>query len=260
MEFIPVYEAEADKYNHIYIGYCEDNLTPPHFHNSMEIVFVCKGPFHVLISGESATLNSGEIAVSDSYDIHSYIENDNTAIYIVVISQQYLDDYHKLHNKTLPKFLPVSDGTKEIFEFIKCAYEGGVRRNKMLSQGCVTYLMGLLTQYYSCTRNRCLNSNIGVQILTYIDEHYAEDLNLKVLAEKFHYNESYFSTIFKKYTSMGLRDYINMLRISKARQLNDGTHKVLDIALRCGFDSLNTYYRALKKYGCITNSGLNNEK
>lgn len=256
MSFLPVYESLADKVRHIYLTYDENNRITPHFHNSMEIVFVNRGDFHVIISGEEKTLHEGEIAVSDSYDVHNYIQIGDAAVYIAVIAQQFLRDFREANDKTFERFLPACDGTKEIFEFVKSAYENGVQRNEMLSQGFVTYLIGLLTYYYPCTRARCDNHDRGVQILSYIDEHFTENLTLPSVAAHFGYTPNYFSSIFGKYTGMGFRNYVNMLRIYKSLSMNDGTRKISEIASLVGFDSMNSYYRALKKYNGMGGGNL----
>ena len=105
MSFLPVYESLADKVRHIYLTYDENNRITPHFHNSMEIVFVNRGDFHVIISGEEKTLHEGEIAVSDSYDVHNYIQIGDAAVYIAVIAQQFLRDFREANDKTFERFL-----------------------------------------------------------------------------------------------------------------------------------------------------------
>ena len=53
---------------------------------------------------------------------------------------------------------------------------------------------------------------------------------------------------------MSLHDYINSVRISKSQTINNGALKITEVAAQCGFESLNTYYRALKKFGSIVKS------
>lgn len=245
----PFYESDADVGNRLSLFYDESNRVPPHFHSSMELVFVCTGEYRVIIDGEEKLLHPGEIAVADGFDVHCYFRDVPAGVYVAVISAQLLNDFRRGRETTLEKFLPKCEGTREIFSYVKCACEGGVCRNELMAQGFVTYLLGLLTHFYSCTRKRGGESARGVRFLSYIDEHYAERLDLHTLAEVFGYTPPYFSTLFKQYTGMGLREYVNRVRIRKSLLLRDGKRTVSGIASLCGFDSLNTYYRALKRYG-----------
>ena len=56
--------------------------------------------------------------------------------------------------------------------------------------------------------------------------------------------------MFNRITNMHLTEYLNRVRVLHAKQeLNDPDNKAttLQIATKHGFNSLNTFYRALKK-------------
>ena len=50
-------------------------------------------------------------------------------------------------------------------------------------------------------------------IISYIDQHYQEDISLSVLSDHCSMNPSYISTVFKKETGINLVQYINRMRI-----------------------------------------------
>lgn len=58
--------------------------------------------------------------------------------------------------------------------------------------------------------------NLAMQLL---QEEYAHDWTIKELAERFHFNPSYFSSMFKQYTGVGYLDYLTNVRLEKAAQL-----------------------------------------
>ena len=245
---IPTYEANADRSRQLYLTYREQDHATPHFHDAMELVICVKGEFNALIGGDKIILHAGDIAVVDSYDVHSYKAEDVGA-YIAVISRSYLDEFRQLYNKTFPKFLPKTEGADAIIDLVRISHANDVNSNSMLRQGFVSYLLGLLVQNYKCTRVRNTSDDRCVKILLYIDEHYSENLSLASISEHFGYAPNYFSSIFNRYMGMSLHDYINSVRIHKLQQLNAVSLKITQLAPQCGFDSLNTYYRALKKYG-----------
>ncbi len=60
----------------------------------------------------------------------------------------------------------------------------------------------------------------GIQaLLDYIDEHYADSLSLGALAEHFYYNPSYLSSYFSTHFHIGFSDYLNHVRIAKAKEI-----------------------------------------
>lgn len=81
-------------------------------------------------------------------------------------------------------------------------------------------------------------------------------LSLTSIAEHFSMNSSYLSSLFKRQTGMGLLEYLQRLRIDKAKQLMDTTKLSLyDIATQSGFYSVRAFSVAFKKYEGIPPSG-----
>ncbi len=52
-------------------------------------------------------------------------------------------------------------------------------------------------------------------ILAYLDEHYAENITLDMLAQQFRYNKFYFSKLFNSCVNDNLKNYVNGIRIKK---------------------------------------------
>ena len=64
-----------------------------------------------------------------------------------------------------------------------------------------------------------------------IREHYAENLTLKILSEKYYFNAAYLGQIFKKKYGQSFRDYLNGIRIEQAViLLMDTNEKTCQIA------------------------------
>ena len=85
-------------------------------------------------------------------------------------------------------------------------------------------------------------------IISYIDENLSQTLSLSMFAEIAHMNPFYFSTYFKKHTSMSPSQYVLYARINRAKKLLMETDKnILDIALLCGFNSTANFNKAFKK-------------
>lgn len=92
-------------------------------------------------------------------------------------------------------------------------------------------------------------------LLTYIDEHYAEDLTLSFAAEQMNFSESHFSKVFKKLIGINFVTYINAVRIDHAAALlKKSSARITDIAMQCGFGNVRSFNRTFKEFTGYTPS------
>ncbi|MNI02216.1 HTH-type transcriptional regulator YesS [compost metagenome] len=92
-------------------------------------------------------------------------------------------------------------------------------------------------------------------VLEYVNERYAEDLYLDVLAEKLNLSGGYLSSYFKEKTGVNIVDYINETRIIKATALlDDNRLKIQDVAEAVGYRNITSFNRMFKKYIGLTPS------
>ncbi|MFG6150176.1 response regulator transcription factor [Halobacillus sp. B23F22_1] len=57
------------------------------------------------------------------------------------------------------------------------------------------------------------------RLLQYIEDHYTEPLSLTTLSDTFHFNPSYLSSYFSTHLKVGFSDYLNQVRIVKAKYI-----------------------------------------
>jgi AraC family transcriptional regulator len=82
----------------------------------------------------------------------------------------------------------------------------------------------------------------------YIRTHLDTQIALSDLAETTRMNVFHFSKLFKKSTGMSPHQYVLHQRIEFAKTLlNDPTLKMIDVALRVGFERPNNFSRAFRK-------------
>ena len=86
-------------------------------------------------------------------------------------------------------------------------------------------------------------------ITSYIHSHYAEDLSLNMLAQKFYISNYYLSHQFKDVTGFTLSDYIQMTRVRNVQAMLVGTQiPITEAAVRCGFNSFSQFNRIFRKH------------
>ena len=91
------------------------------------------------------------------------------------------------------------------------------------------------------------------KVITQIESDISSDLALNTLAKVFNVNPSYLSTLFKKETGTTLTDYVNKMRIDRAKELLVSTNiQIQNIAQRCGMLDVNYFTKTFKKYTDLT--------
>ena len=90
-------------------------------------------------------------------------------------------------------------------------------------------------------------------IIEYVENHFAQEIYLDSLADKLKMSSGYLSVYFKEKTGKNFIDYLNEVRISKAKVLLSETGlKVRDIAEKVGYQNINSFNRMFKKFTGIT--------
>ena len=119
-------------------------------------------------------------------------------------------------------------------------------------------MISLLRSVYSFLLEIGKNINFqkeikGVDVLEhcrdYLDKHYMEEITLDMIAEKYYFNASYFSTIFKNYFGKSFSNYLIEIRMKKAKELLvSSDEKIKEITNKVGYNDANYFIRAFKKY------------
>lgn len=97
-------------------------------------------------------------------------------------------------------------------------------------------------------------NSIAEEMLSYIHEHYSEDIMLVDMAKKMKVSEKYCGILFKKAVGENYKNYLNNYRIEKAKEImySNTKVKVSTLAKQVGFNSSNTFIRVFTKYTGMT--------
>lgn len=93
-------------------------------------------------------------------------------------------------------------------------------------------------------------SGVIKDIIVFIESNYQDPiLNVSMTADKFNMGIVSLSKLFKKYSGIGMLDYINKLRIKNAKQLiKDKNLSIKEIGEKVGFYNSAAFIRVFKKY------------
>lgn len=250
------YEKAADETNYIYFDkYCVTDLWMPgvfpHYHDSIEFVFMIEGESCIHINTKEKTVTAGEITFARCFEPHYYMPQKGAVYFVVLISSEYLGGYNDFSKETFPSFMEGGKHFAEISEFLKAAYTVWDKGNDAIKKGFASFLLGLMKKFYPTEPTKNTKATQAfIEILKYIGEHFKEEITLESLGSRFGYAKNYLSGQFNKFTGMNLREYINRRRLNEYYKLKQEQPQapVCRIAEEAGFNSLNTFYRVMHSY------------
>lgn len=94
------------------------------------------------------------------------------------------------------------------------------------------------------------NSDIKNKIEKYLEDNYQIDISLDNLADHLGHSFKYTSILFKKVMGDNFKNYLNIYRIEKAKEImaENKDIKIKDLAEKIGYNSSNTFIRIFRKY------------
>lgn len=137
--------------------------------------------------------------------------------------------------------MSITDVTHEIDRMISKARS----KNDMLSKlnAFIIKILGELREKGNSLQSRQIDSAIK-----YINENYEKDISLNEISGVVYLNPAYFSTLFKKVTGQNFVDYLQKVRIDRAKNLLSTTHMpISDIAEQTGYKSAHYFSKVFLK-------------
>ncbi|MGN1148297.1 MAG: helix-turn-helix domain-containing protein [Lachnospiraceae bacterium] len=243
------------------ISLYQQNYIPPHWHRSIEMSLVMSGSVELWIHEEKQVIQAGEFIFVNSGQVHQLREDSHhdTAVMVVIISYDFLK---KVYPDIDQVYFRLNTEEAEI-ERMKVIYE----ELKKYSQNPqpLDYIMinGYLYEIVYFLLTKCVEQDQDTgkkireinhkqkKILNFIDEHYREDITLKMMAEKFEMSEEHFSRKFHKYFGISFKNYIDKYRMYQAfGDVIQSDKSIQYIALEHGFPNIKSFITLFKKeYG-----------
>ena len=91
------------------------------------------------------------------------------------------------------------------------------------------------------------------QIGTYIEQHFAEELNLQGMGERFYLSREYISRRFKQQYGVNLSEYVLTIRMNEAKRLLETSRqRIYEVAQAVGFSDDKYFRKVFKKQVGVT--------
>lgn len=249
--------------------YSYSKANPPelcmHLHNYYEFLHFISGNARYIVENSIYQIEPGDLLITRPDEIHT-ISFDSDDIYernFIQISSEYMKDidYDLLYliNRrpagTLNRIsadVVKSYGLDEYFSKVEQYVINRVPESDTMIK---TYIIQMLAKINSAMREHSeqftetppANTRI-VNIKNYIDEHFNEDLTLEMLCREFYISKYHLCRIFKNYTGMPVREYINTRRITVAKQMIFEGYNLTTVCYECGFRDYSVFYKTFKKF------------
>lgn len=94
------------------------------------------------------------------------------------------------------------------------------------------------------------------EILSYINEHYTQQLKLETLARQFGVSVSFLSHEFVRYTGRSVYDYVLHRRVQMAKAMINEAMPLNEVAYQCGFNDYSNFLRVFSKMSGMSPSAF----
>lgn len=246
-------------------GQCEYAITPSHTHPAYSFIYYFQPTDSVFIEGKRLTydLMEGKCLCAISPEIpHQEIEQEGFHSYIAIMIDaklfeevviQYVGQVPVFYGET---FVP----HPELLAILRCfmlEIDNG-RETELLNHLAHTIVHLAALSVVADTQNSIhLYDRFEVDTaIAYMNSNYAEKITNEVLAQLVNRSPGHFSKVFKTITGTTPIEFLNTIRIQKARNmLLNSTKNITEIALECGFNT-SSYFSScfLEKYSMTPSS------
>lgn len=223
--------------------------------DSFLLMYIQKGEMDLEINGRNFNVSANSFVLLDCYQSHAYSTSVGWECLWchfdgITARQFYESIVSRLGNVfVMPDPYPV---LSKLTSILKIFYTGVVVREPLLSK----YLNDILTEFmlYLPSRINAVNyTSIAEEIITYITEHFAEDISVTELADKAGLSHYHFIRTFKKETGFTPHEYILNTRIATAQYLLKNTKlSIKDICYNTGFSCESVFCSAFKRHQGMT--------
>lgn len=260
----------------IQYGYHNEDLFIHTHKDFSELVIVMNGSATHIVDDEKFYIKKGDVFVISNDTAHGYEDTENFHIcnimyhsenllssnydikktagfHALFVLEPYFTKEHYFKSRLLLRaedFNKIHILTDSMFSEYQSKTDGW----KTFLQASFVTLIVILSRLYSFGNSSEKIDIINIaKSISYIENHYTEDMSIDVLAEISHYSPRHFTRIFRETYNTAPLNYILSLRINHACSLlKESRLPISDIAFQCGFSDNNYFSRIFKKRTGLT--------
>lgn len=249
----PLYDHTADDPFYLFLNPDNYLLDIPHYHESLEFIFVLSGNAKAHLSGSEYPLEQGDIFIANRKLVHFYENFDmQKQCFIVVFSNKYTHDFRQVYpNAHFPPLLHDKEKNRQLFALVQ---EWVKLEDRTFLKDCAyaNLFLDKLIKLYHFADGELQDTMNGtaIKFINYINENYMHNISLETAAQHFGYSREYFSKIFKRTVGKNFLSFLSAVRTEKAIELlsdPDNTMNFSQVCAACGFNNPAALYRHLRQ-------------
>ncbi len=260
------------------------DLVEVHHHDFYEVYFFLGGKVEYWVEGRVFHLEPADLLLIGPMELHRPILHPESNLYdriVLWIDKTYLEklslgnniSLDRCFDNSLPTHTNLLRLTSSQKQNVTLRLEELVRESYSNEYGSVLMAEGILLQFLvelnrialqsDADESKSESSPLVGRVLSYINEHYQEELTLEGIAQHFYVSKYHLSHEFRSAVGCGVYRYIILKRLLVARQMLMNGSAPVEVCTSCGFRDYTNFYRAFKsEYGvspreCLQNEGYN---
>lgn len=249
-----------------YLSVDTGSYISPHWHESLEMVYMIEGTMEVAAENRKTILNPGEFNIVNSRVVHSTLSSKNRALVLQIpkeVLRKYIPDIDMYYFAV--DMHPVKEVEKTRLEKLKKIFNDMYIVYDIRPEGYLlkfnSLLYELLFTLIHSYADKIIRKDFDKsskylerlnRIMEYIKEHHRETLTITQISEAFGYNVDYISRFFKNYTGLTIIEYLYIVRVTEVyRELICTEKTINEIFEEHGCFNYRVTMRVFKElYGC----------
>lgn len=238
---------------------------PAHTHNYYEIYVYRSGSVRLSVEEQCFEVQSGDVVMIPPYTVHKLEPIGENSVYDRIymhltepcLASLQFNNYSLLkpfrmaseekhyhfHISSKEDYDRIYERMFELYRSKKEDYYG----KELLNRARITEIVTLINKYIMediTPRSNPYQDKIVSGILTFINEHYQEDISLSAIAQMFGVNKVILAQMFKEQTGLTLHHYIRIKRIDMAKQVMMDGMPPTEVSFVVGYKDYSSFYRA----------------
>ena len=248
---------------------------PSHHHSAAEVIICMQSNYIVIVNSVHYTLHPGDILIIPGHGSHKLICPTPGIRFVFLMN---LDPYTSFqdYKAMQPMFLNAQLISPETTRHYESLYNNFAKMIEIYFKNDIFWETDVFALFFKnmsiCAKDYFGSQNASIppavqkehydkfsNLLIYIDEHYADDLNLEDTAAIVGFSKFHFSRLFKQYTNTTFYDYLCKKRITRAQEMLAENFSITTIAYQTGFNTPSAFCRCFKKHTGYTPSEFRNK-
>ena len=226
---------------------------PLHMHLCPEFLYINSGQLLLNYPDKTFLLREGDLAIIFPNTIHGYTTISDTLDYSIAICRQdttgeFSKKLFEMHPSS--PIIEASDLPKDIPFLMDelVSLDNNEEKAPLIRAIIGLILARTMPILYLKPNTDKFKANLTVRAVTYVFEHYKEEISLDTAAAALGISRFAVSRLFHSQLEINFVKYVQFLRINYAKELLENTDEsIVDISLEAGFDCLRSFNRVFKE-------------